>query len=111
METLESMRQPSYGKRRQLVEDGLHSAHKHVLAALDLSHPFNVQLTVKEDHRGAMSIWEPNPKDNNWSRLKTLGEWKFLAVAQAEAIRRKTLKEVSQGTMHVRSVHHSRNGG
>lgn len=78
-QTLEGQRRPSYGKRIQLIPDGLNSTSRRVAEAMKLEHPFNSGASLKEDHRMVLNTMHTDPKMNNLRRLKTLGEWRATA--------------------------------
>ena len=71
---LESSRQPSYGKRSQLIEDGLESPSEHLKRAKLLHHPFDDQFGLKEDHKSAIEFMSLDPSFVNSKRLENL-EW------------------------------------
>ena len=76
---VESGRQPSYGKRTQLIPDGLNDPHLHFREALGLKHPFGGDSSLKSDHLEAIR-WQGNSvTDNNLRRLKVLAEIRVLA--------------------------------
>lgn len=80
--SLETGRQPSFGKREQLIPDGIHSPQKHLAKALELDHPFNTLATLKEDHCNSLKQWSTTPKVDNLRRLRTLGEWRDLSMSK-----------------------------
>ena len=71
MATLESGRQPSYGKRQQLIPDGLNSVREHLERAMRLDHPFNTTESLKADHHEALSAQILSEKDMNELRLES----------------------------------------
>eukprot|EP00435_Cladocopium_sp_Y103_P062053 s206_g23.t1 len=77
--TLEAGKQPSYGKRQQLIPDGLNSIREHLEKALRLPHPFNTMESLKEDHRKALEAQVLSGKDMNELRLKVLADWRQLS--------------------------------
>eukprot|EP00435_Cladocopium_sp_Y103_P053256 s448_g17.t1 len=79
---LKAGRQPSYGKREQLIPDGLQNPLQHLEEALKLEHPFNVEASLKSMHLLALKFAEGSPGAVNTRRLKTLAEWRLLAKSQ-----------------------------
>ena len=79
MATLESGRQPSYGKRQQLIPDGLNSVREHLERAMRLDHPFNTTESLKADHHEALSAQILSEKDMNELRLRVLADWRQLS--------------------------------
>ena len=47
-------KQPSYGKRTQLLPDGLKDPELHLAKAKKLSHPFDDEHSLKKDHRDSI---------------------------------------------------------
>ena len=76
---LEANRQPSYGKRLQLIEDGTNSVFDHMSKALKLDHPFNSQMGLKEDHRRALEGIDVAADRANLQRLRTLATWRTIS--------------------------------
>ena len=79
---LESGKQPGYGKRTQLIPDGLQCAKEHLRQALRLEHPFGTMESLKEDHARALEAQKDDPSANNESRLRTLAEWRVMSRDQ-----------------------------
>eukprot|EP00435_Cladocopium_sp_Y103_P026213 s4096_g6.t1 len=71
---LEAGRQPSYGKREQLIPDGLQSEKGHLEEALRLQHPFETQQVLKADHEQVISQYTASDKDMNCLRLQVLAD-------------------------------------
>ena len=76
---LESGKQPGYGKRTQLIPDGLQCAKEHLRQAMELEHPFGTMESLKEDHARALDQQTDGPAISNESRLRVLAEWRVLA--------------------------------
>ena len=76
---LEAGRQPSYGKRDQLIPDGLNSMEDHLEAALQLSHPFNTEEGLKQDHKRALFTISRSDDEMNKRRLRVLADWRVLS--------------------------------
>ena len=76
---LEAGRQPSYGKREQLIPDGLESEREHLERALQLSHPFETQQVPKRDHAEVLEQYTASDKDMNLLRLRVLADWSRLS--------------------------------
>ena len=76
---VEAGKQPGYGKRVQLIPDGLNDPVNHLNRAVTLSHPFGECGTLKEDHRMALEMMPEMPTEANSMRLSVLGSWKALA--------------------------------
>eukprot|EP00435_Cladocopium_sp_Y103_P056202 s371_g18.t2 len=51
---VQAARQPGYGKRVQLIPDGLNDPLQHMERALKLDHPFNAEAVLKTDHHNAL---------------------------------------------------------
>ena len=79
---LEAGRQPSYGKREQLIPDGLESEREHLERALQLSHPFETQQVPKRDHAEVLEQYTASDKDMNLLRLRVLADWSRLSSSE-----------------------------
>eukprot|EP00435_Cladocopium_sp_Y103_P013062 s2693_g3.t1 len=79
---LEAMRQPSYGKRQQLISDGLECPLRHMEEALKLEHPFCAQDSLKDMHQTALNWMTESPGATNTLRLRALAEWRLLAKSR-----------------------------
>lgn len=79
LSALEAGKQPSYGKRVQLIDDGINDEIVHLNLAKDLSHPFNTLSVLKDDHLEALEHSGTDCRGANMQRLKTLAKWKELA--------------------------------
>ena len=77
--TVQSGRQPGYGKRIQLIPDGTNDPLRHLKMSLGLTHPFEAELVLKEDHRLSLEDMDVFSEEEVKTRLKVLGEWKCLA--------------------------------
>ena len=76
---MQAARQPGYGKRVQLIPDGMHDPMAHMEAALKLQHPFNKENVLKPDHCTALERMSAIEAKAIKERMKTLGHWKTLA--------------------------------
>ena len=94
---LEAGRQPSYGKRIQLIPDGLNSVFDHLQMATRLEHPFNGTLSLKEDHVEALMAQGNVESQSNISKLRTLAEWRTLSRSE-EVVSLQKVHESEAGT-------------
>ena len=69
---VEAGAQPSYGKRTQLISDGLNSPSQHLARAKTLVHPFTENLTLKATHRLSLEKIKEDPQGVIAHRFKTL---------------------------------------
>eukprot|EP00435_Cladocopium_sp_Y103_P040890 s1234_g11.t1 len=76
---IQAARQPGYGKRVQLIADGLHDPLHHVERALQLRHPFNEENALKSDHQDALDGMATVEVMAMKHRMRVLGQWKSLA--------------------------------
>ena len=76
---LESGKQPGYGKRNQLIPDGLNCTKQHLNQALKLEHPFNSMMSLKWDHVEVLQDQITCPRITNEHRLRVLANWRSLA--------------------------------
>eukprot|EP00435_Cladocopium_sp_Y103_P021759 s2411_g5.t1 len=79
---LEASRQPSYGKRGQLIPDGLSSQRDHLERALRLTHPFDTLQVLKVDHLQILEQQTISEKDLNLLRLRVLADWRTLSSSE-----------------------------
>ena len=79
LSALEAGKQPSYGKRVQLIEDGINDELVHLNLAKDLIHPFSTLDVLKQEHKEALEFTEVECDLANLKRLKTLARWRELA--------------------------------
>ena len=70
---IEASKQPSYGKRVQLIPDGLEDPMAHMNNALLLSHPFCNFGVLKEDHAEALSCMRKHGK--RISHFRVIQTW------------------------------------
>ena len=86
---VQAAKQPSYGKRLQLIPDGLEDPRKHLNLAKQLEHPFNSLSTLKEDHKKVISQLSKCPQQIVAKRFESLDKLKAwaeeLKVKQATA--------------------------
>ena len=88
---VESGRQPSYGKRTQLIPDGLNNAKEHMREALKLKHPFGGSSSLKEDHLKALEWQQQSVLENNTRRLRMLAEIRVLSKGHDMTKRQKEM--------------------
>ena len=69
---VDSNRQAGYGKRVQLIPDGLSDPLSHLAQAMKLAHPFSAQNTLKQDHREVLSFSKQFPESLYRARLARL---------------------------------------
>ena len=89
-----SGRQPSFGKRNQMIRDGIDDPVLHMKRALQLSHPFDGEGGLKTMHRMGLD-WELSCVDPDTSRRKTINSIKSLKGDPATRRRDLELKELS----------------
>ena len=76
-EAIAAAKQPSYGKRAQLIPDGLGNPRRHLERARQLEHPFSSQECLKEDHAKAIEFLKQDGRTSvNVHRLRILAELK-----------------------------------
>ena len=75
---LESGKQPGYGKRNQLIHDGLNCTKQHLNRALKLERPFNSMESLKGDHAQVFQEQVECSHLNNEKRLRVLASWRLL---------------------------------
>ena len=80
---IQAAKQPGYGKRIQLIPDGLKDPCKHLEEAMKLEHPFDHDTVLKTDHSKSLESMSGLEELEIQRRLKTLGEWKLLASTSA----------------------------
>ena len=86
---VQAARQPGYGKRVQLIPDGMHDPMAHMEAALKLQHPFNEENVLKPDHCTALERMSAIEAKAIKERMKTLGHWKTLANSKDILLRQR----------------------
>lgn len=99
---VESGRQPSYGKRLQLIPDGLNSPSLHMEAAKKLQHPFDGEQSLKPGHVKTVDSLRSGQDTLVRRRLKTLAWLKSKAKefehAQAKANSKAAWTAIKLGT-------------
>ena len=89
---VQAAKQPSYGKRIQLIEDGLNSPTEHLETAKGLKHPFDCMSALKDDHKRAVQLISSSPRTTVERRFEALDKLKAwaeeMAPAQAKANKR-----------------------
>ena len=78
LSAVEAGRQPSYGKRAQLIPDGLNDPGQHIARAKTLGHPFHSSKSLKEDHRSAIEHSRSHHSSLTKKRLAELSRLKSL---------------------------------
>jgi hypothetical protein len=66
---VEANKQPGYGRRVQLIPDGLGAPLTHLERALTLKHPYSESDTLKGDHFNALAAMNQLPESINRARL------------------------------------------
>ena len=88
-DAISSGKQPSYGKRTQMIADGLNDPIKHLEHAKRLAHPFASMETLKDDHVRAAEYLAGMSADVTRCRLRSLTRLKekvsALRTAQEQA--------------------------
>lgn len=89
LDAVASGTQPSYGKRAQLILDGLNDPALHLSKAQSLQHPFDSETTLKPDHRQALQKICAHPEALLQHREATLQSLRVRALAlSAEQVAR-----------------------
>lgn len=71
--------QPSYGKRTQLIADGLNDPRGHLMKAKSLQHPFDSISALKSDHAKALAKLAGDQQqliNQRFSHLDMIRKWK-----------------------------------
>ena len=92
-EAVQSGRQPSYGKRTQLIPDGLDNPEEHLRRAKRLEHPFDSLNTLKGSHKAnidAISLQGVRINDARYATLQNLKREKEQLESSQQA-RNKTI--------------------
>ena len=71
-QAVEAAKQPSFGKRQQLIPNGLNDAIAHFKQACKLQHPFSSMATLKADHQESLRALDRNPSTLVRYRLEQL---------------------------------------
>lgn len=82
LRTLESGKQPSFGKRFQIISDGINDPERHLEEALKLDHPFNTSVSLKQDHRKVLDELGVSHLQDVKRRLTVLQTWERLAKSE-----------------------------
>ena len=82
LRTLESGKQPSFGKRFQIISDGINDPERHLEEALKLDHPFNTSVSLKQDHRKVLDELGVSHLQDVKRRLTVLQTWERLANSE-----------------------------
>ena len=72
-------KQPSFGKRTQLIPDGLQNQMLHLERAVCLTHPFEGLEALKHDHQEAIEFGRRSPIECNKTRLRSLAQLRLLS--------------------------------
>ena len=89
---VESSRQPSYGKRISLIEDGMNSPEDHVRTAKRLKHPFDGEFSIKSDHEEAVRFLNENKLSVNKFRMKQLARLRSMVDGDRASQRKESQK-------------------
>ena len=90
---IQAAKQPGYGKRVQLIPDGMKNPCLHLEKALELNHPFDHDTVLKPDHVVSLQNMSHLEEVEVKRRLKTLGQWRSLA-ADPEVLKQQQEHEV-----------------
>ena len=82
---VESGRQPGYGKREQLIKDGLNDPWEHISLARTLDHPFNTTAALKPVHVQVIQELSQTDEVDARRRLAVLQKWKSIAASETVA--------------------------
>ena len=82
LRALESGKQPSFGKRSQIISDGINDPERHLEEALKLDHPFNTSVSLKQDHRKVLDELKVSHLQDVKRRLTVLQTWERLAKSE-----------------------------
>ena len=74
LHALEAGKQPSYGKRIQLIPDGINCPEEHFSRAKKLQHPFDSEFAIKADHSTAIDFIQGDAEQVISFRLRMLAE-------------------------------------
>ena len=96
--SIESGRQPSFGKRQQLIPDGLSDPVAHLKKALSLEHPFDSMESLKKHHLDAFTWIGKTGEDVTRLRYKKLGAIRKLSKSAQILNRQKQLDQESSWT-------------
>ena len=91
-QAVEAAKQPSFGKRQQLIPNGLNDAAAHLQQACKLQHPFSSMATLKTDHQESLKALAGNPSTLVRYRLEQLAKVRKLKVELAAEQRRANAK-------------------
>ena len=84
-QAVEAAKQPSFGKRQQLIPNGLNDARLHLCQARRLKHPFSTMETLKKDHLECLDALREEPAALTRFRLEQLARVrKIKAELEAE---------------------------
>ena len=89
---VESSRQPSYGKRVSLIQDGMNSPLAHVMASKKLKHPFDGEFSIKSDHEEAVRFLSENKLSVNKFRMKQLARLRSMVDGDQASQRKESEK-------------------
>ena len=96
--SVQAGRQPGYGKRTQLIPDGLQDPKLHLEEALKLEHPFSQEWALKPDHTLAILAMSKLPDEDTKRRLTTLSLWKNLAKCEDVRKRQEEHEELASNS-------------
>ncbi len=92
-----SGRQPSYGKRHQLIPNDVTDPLVHLEKAMRLSHPFDSDSVLKEDHHSSLRSMKKIPREQLKERLQTLASWRVLAASHEVKCRQGHHEDLAAG--------------
>ena len=82
LRTLEAGKQPSFGKRSQILPDGINDPERHLAEALQLDHPFNTASSLKQDHKEILESLNSSHLSRVKERLTVLQAWERLLTSK-----------------------------
>lgn len=82
LEAVESAKQPSFGKRTQMIPDGLNCPKRHLELAKGLPHPFDGEVSLSERHKECLERLQGNLESLNKSRLRSLSDLRNLVKSR-----------------------------
>jgi len=88
-------KQPSFGKRTQLIPDGIQDPLKHLETAVGLTHPFEGLEVLKADHQDAIEFGKRSPLECNKERLRKLAQLRVLSKDKEILARQSQLEELA----------------
>ena len=100
---VKSGKQPSFGKRSQIIPDGIQDPLEHLSLAVGLSHPFDGLEALKDDHMRALELARRPPLESNKERLRKLAQLRILAKDPKISLRQKEFENgASKNAMQLK---------